>query len=37
MEARAAVRIAAGATDDLVTELAALADEEPLRSDRGRC
>ena len=30
-EVRAAVRIAAGATDDLITELAALADEEPLR------
>ena len=30
-EERAAVRIAAGATDDLITELAALADEEPLR------
>ena len=30
-EELAAVRIAAGATDDLITELAALTDEEPLR------
>ena len=30
-EARAAARIVTGASDDLITELAALADEEPLR------